>query len=96
MLQSAFQSFFSVAEKAKLGLLLSLAAGATNSTFDYVFIALLGMGVTDAAWATVLGYCVVSSRWCTSCFPEERACGWCGRTFTTRNCFTPVSTAPRS
>ena len=58
MLQSAFQSFFSVAEKPKLGLLLSLAAGATNITFDYVFIALLGMGVTGAAWATVLGYCV--------------------------------------
>ena len=58
MLQSAFQSFFSAAEKPKLGLLLSLAAGATNITFDYVFIALLGMGVTGAAWATVLGYCV--------------------------------------
>ena len=44
-------------------------------------------------WATAWA---VSSRWCTSCFPEERACGWCGRTFTAGNCFTPVSTAPRS
>ena len=58
MLQSAFQSFFSAAEKPKLGLFLSLAAGATNIVFDYVFIALLDMGVTGAAWATVLGYCV--------------------------------------
>ena len=58
MLQSAFQSFFSAAEKPKLGLLLSLAAGATNIVFDYVFIALLDMGVEGAALATVLGYCV--------------------------------------
>ena len=58
MLQSAFQSFFSAAEKPKLGLLLSLAAGATNIVFDYVFIALLDMGVVGAALATVLGYCV--------------------------------------
>ena len=57
MLQSAFQSFFSAAEKPKLGLFLSLAAGATNIVFDYVFIALLYMGVTGAACATVLGYC---------------------------------------
>ena len=95
MLQSAFQSFFSVAEKPKLGLLLSLAAGATNITFDYVFIALLVSPVPHGpqCWATAWA---VSSRWCTSCFPEERACGWCGRTFTAGNCFTPVSTAPRS
>ena len=58
MLQSAFQSFFSAAEKPKLGLFLSLAAGATNIVFDYVFIALLDMGVVGAAWATVMGYCV--------------------------------------
>ncbi len=47
-----------MAEKPKLGLLLSLAAGATNIVFDYVFIALLDMGVAGAALATVLGYCV--------------------------------------
>ena len=58
MLQSAFQSFFSAAEKPQLGLLLSLAAGATNVVFDYVFIALCDLGVVGAAWATVLGYCV--------------------------------------
>ena len=58
MLQSAFQSFFSAAERPQLGLLLSLAAGATNMVLDYVFIALLDMGITGAAWATVLGYCV--------------------------------------
>ena len=49
--------------------------------------------ILPQCWATAWA---VSSRWCTSCFPEERACGWCGRTFTAGNCFTPVSTAPRS
>ena len=58
MLQSAFQSFFSAAERPKLGLLLSLAAGATNIVLDYVFIAVFDMGITGAAWVTVMGYCV--------------------------------------
>ena len=98
MLQSAFQSFFSAAERPQLGLLLSLAAGATNMVLDYVFIALLDMGITGAAWATVLGYCVggrdpgVLLR-----LPEAvRACGWRGPPSTAGSCSTPAPTAPRS
>lgn len=58
MLQTSFQSFCVAAEKPKMGLWLSLAAGGTNMTLDYLFIAVLGWGVAGAAWATVVGYAV--------------------------------------
>ena len=58
MLQTTFQSFFVVAERPMLGLGFSVAAGVTNMVLDYVFIALLDMGIAGAAWATVAGYCV--------------------------------------
>lgn len=58
MLQVFFQSFFIVAEKPHLGLILSVAAGLTNMVFDYVLIAVCGFGVAGAALATVLGYCI--------------------------------------
>ena len=58
MLQTTLQSFFVVAEKPHLGLFLSIAAGATNMVFDYILIAVCGLGVAGAALATVLGYLV--------------------------------------
>lgn len=58
MLQTTFQSFFVVAERPGLGLAFSVAAGLTNMVLDYVFIAVLDMGIAGAAWATVAGYCV--------------------------------------
>ncbi len=58
MLQTSFQSFCVAAEKPKMGLWLSLAAGLTNMALDYLFIAVLGWGVVGAAWATVIGYMV--------------------------------------
>ena len=58
MLQTTLQSFFVVAEKPHLGLFLSIAAGATNMVFDYILIAVCGLGVAGAAIATVLGYLV--------------------------------------
>ena len=58
MLQTSFQSFFVVAERPHAGLVFSLAAGGTNMVLDYVFIALLDMGIAGAALATVAGYCV--------------------------------------
>lgn len=58
MLQTTLQSFFVVAEKPQLGLFLSIAAGATNMVFDYILIAVCGLGVAGAAIATVLGYLV--------------------------------------
>ncbi len=58
MLQSAFQTFFVLAEKPKLGLLFTVASGLTNIVFDFVFVYLLEMGVAGAATATVMGYAV--------------------------------------
>ena len=56
MLQTTFQSFFVVAERPNLGLVFSVAAGVTNMVLDYVFIALLGLGIRGAGYATVLGF----------------------------------------
>ena len=58
MLQVAFQTFFVTAEKPTLGLVFTVAAGVTNMILDYVFIALLDMGIEGAAWATTCGYAV--------------------------------------
>ena len=58
MLQVLFQSFFVVAERPQLGLFFSVAAGLTNMGLEYVFIALMDLGIAGAALATVAGYCV--------------------------------------
>jgi len=58
MLQTSFQSFCVVAEKPKMGLVLSLAAGAANMFLDWLFIAVFHWGVAGAALATVAGYLV--------------------------------------
>lgn len=57
MLQNAFQSFFPTAEKPKLGLLVTAAAGGTNMIMDYVFVVIMELGVSGAALAT--GLCQV-------------------------------------
>ena len=53
MVQNVFQSFFVTAEKPQLGLAGTVAAGVTNIILDYVFIALLHLGLLGAAMATV-------------------------------------------
>ncbi len=58
MLQNAFQSFFVVAEKPRMGFIVTLAAGFTNIILDYVFVGRIGMGVAGAAWATILSQTV--------------------------------------
>lgn len=58
MLQSFFQYFFAVADKPKLGLIITVAAGVTNAVFDFLFMYALKWGVTGAAVATVIGECV--------------------------------------
>lgn len=50
MLQVSFQNFFVVNEKPILGLVLSIASGVTNMALDYVFIAVLKMGVQVLHW----------------------------------------------
>lgn len=52
VLQMEFQSFFIAAEKPKLGLAVTLAAGCTNVLLDGIFICLFKWGLTGAALAT--------------------------------------------
>ena len=52
MLQNAFQNFFITAEKPKLGLAVTVAAGVTNMILDALFIAVFKWGIVGAAVAT--------------------------------------------
>ena len=54
MLQNVFQSFFITAEKPKLGLAITVAAGCTNMALDALFVGVFRWGVAGAAIATGL------------------------------------------
>lgn len=58
ILQNVFQSLLVTAERPRLGLALTVAAGLTNIVLDYLFIAVLQWGVTGAALATCIGQIV--------------------------------------
>lgn len=58
MLQNVFQSFFVTAEKPKLGLAVTVAAGLTNMALDFLFIAVLHWGLAGAAAASALSQTV--------------------------------------
>ena len=58
MLQNVFQSFLITAERPKLGLLITVAAGLTNMVLDALFIAVFNWGVAGAAIATGISQCV--------------------------------------
>ncbi len=57
-LQVFTQTFFISAGKPILGFVSCLAGGITNIILDYVFLDLLSMGISGAAIATGLGFCV--------------------------------------
>lgn len=58
MLQNAFQGFFVTAEKPRLGLYVTIAAGLGNVLFDALFVAVFGWGLVGAALATALNQVV--------------------------------------
>lgn len=58
MLQNLFQSFLVTAEKPKLGLYVTVAAGVTNMALDALFIAGFQWGLAGAAVATGIGQMV--------------------------------------
>lgn len=58
MMQNVFQSIFAVAEKPKLGLMITVAAGVTNIVLDALFIAVFHWGLAGAAVATVISQMV--------------------------------------
>lgn len=57
-LQNLFQSFFVTAEKPKLGLAITVAAGCTNMLLDVVLVGALGLGVEGAAAASLISQVV--------------------------------------
>lgn len=57
-LQTAFQTFFVTAGKPTLGLVVTILAGITNIVLDYLFMVPLHMGISGAALATGIGYCI--------------------------------------
>ena len=56
ILQMLFHSFFIAAGKPKMGLISTLTGGTTNIIFDYIFIVLMGMGISGAAYGTIIGF----------------------------------------
>lgn len=54
LLQHYFQSFLIVAEKPKMGLVVSLCAGITNIVLDFLFIYVFKWGLLGAAIATAI------------------------------------------
>ena len=58
ILQCAFQSFFVTAEKPKLGLYVTVAAGMSNVVLDALFVAVFQWGLIGAVCATVISQMV--------------------------------------
>jgi len=58
ILQCMFQTFFITAEKPKLGLIITIAAGVTNMVLDFLFVAVFSWGLVGAALATALSQVV--------------------------------------
>lgn len=54
MLGNTFQSFLTVAERPKMGLLVSICAGVLNIILDYTFVYKMQLGAAGAASATML------------------------------------------
>lgn len=58
MLQNVFQSFTVTAEKPKIGLGITVAAGVTNIALDFLLVGVLRLGIAGAAAATALSQAV--------------------------------------
>ena len=58
MLQNAFQGFFVTAEKSRLGLYVTVAAGVANIILDALFVVGFQGGLVGAAIATALSQCI--------------------------------------
>lgn len=54
LLQASFQSFLVVAERPKLGLVVSVFAGVTNMVLDFLFVYVWKMGLFGAVLATAI------------------------------------------
>jgi len=60
MFQLVFSNLFVTAGKPSLGLFFTIFAGITNIALDYLFMAVLDMGISGAALGTIIGYMIPS------------------------------------
>ena len=58
MLANSFQSFLVTAERASLGLLITITAGVINMLLDYLFVCVFHGGIAGAAYATAIAQIV--------------------------------------
>lgn len=58
MLSILFQTFFITIGKSSLGLFFTIIGGLSNIALDYLFIVDMNLGVSGAAAATAIGYCL--------------------------------------
>jgi len=57
-LQTGFQTLFVTAGRPGLGLFVTVLGGVANMVLDYVFVAVCGLGVAGAAYATAASYLI--------------------------------------
>jgi len=58
LVQVLFQNLFVTAGKPQFGLAVMIGAGVTNLVLDFIFIAIMDMGILGAALGTGAGYCI--------------------------------------
>ncbi len=58
LIQVLFQNLFVTAGKPEMGLIVMIGAGVANLVLDFLFIAVLDMGILGAALGTGVGYCI--------------------------------------
>lgn len=58
MLQIQFQTLIVAAGKPQIGLILTVGSGIVNVVLDLVFMGILGWGISGAAIATGIGFCI--------------------------------------
>ncbi|SEK48297.1 putative efflux protein, MATE family [Butyrivibrio sp. ob235] len=58
MMNYAFQEYLVTADEGRLGLIVSVVNAVTNIILDFLFVGILGFGLTGAAVATGIAWCV--------------------------------------
>ncbi len=60
VLQVLFQNAVIAAGRPGVGTAMAVVCGLSNIAFDYLFLAVMGLGISGAAWGTVAGYTVAA------------------------------------
>ncbi len=60
MMQVLFQNAVIAAGRPGVGTAMAVVCGLSNIVFDYLFLAVMGLGISGAAWGTVAGYTIAA------------------------------------